>query len=50
MAKKEKTIKYPVRAIRLSNEVWGDLKKNWAESGLSWNQYIKYINKKQKQK
>jgi hypothetical protein len=41
---KEDTIKYPVRTMRLSDEVWESLKVAQKESGKSWNLFIKELN------
>jgi predicted CopG family antitoxin len=36
---------YPNRTIRLSDEVWESLKVAQKQSGKSWNQFIKSLNK-----
>jgi len=41
---KEQAIKYPVRSMRLSDEVWESLKVAQKESGKSWNLFIKELN------
>lgn len=43
---KEEPIKYPVRSMRLSDEVWDELKSAQKLSGKSWNLFMKERNKK----
>jgi predicted DNA-binding protein len=40
----EQGIKYPVRSMRLSDEVWESLKVAQKHSGKSWNLFIKELN------
>jgi predicted DNA-binding protein len=40
----EESIKYPVRSMRLSDEVWESLKVAQKQSGKSWNIFIKELN------
>jgi predicted CopG family antitoxin len=34
---------YPVRTIRISDEVWEELKEKRQQSKLSWNLFIKQL-------
>lgn len=34
---------YPIRQIRMSDEVWKELKRQKIESGKTWNNFIKEI-------
>lgn len=43
--KDENKIRYPVRTIRLSDEVWDELKVAQKESGESWNIFVKELNR-----
>ncbi len=36
---------YPTRQLRLSDEVWKELKRQKVESGKTWNNFIKERNK-----
>jgi len=40
-----KDIQYPVRSIRLADEVWEELKSAQKESGKSWNLFIRPLAK-----
>lgn len=44
---KHKNLKYPVRTIRVSKEIWKDLQKKKDKSGLTWNLFIKELLNKQ---
>lgn len=37
---------YPKREIRMSDEVWEELKRQKIESGKTWNNFMKEKNKK----
>lgn len=39
--KKRRDKHYPVRYIRLDDEVWRKLREEWKKSGLSWNMFFK---------
>lgn len=43
--KTDEKIRYPVRTLRASDEVWEEFKRQQKESGLSWNQFIKSLIK-----
>ncbi len=45
MVIQDEVIKYPVRSMRLSDEVWESLKVAQKQSGKSWNLFIKELNK-----
>ena len=34
---------YPVRHIRLDDDVWKELRNEWQTSGLHWNDFIQKI-------
>lgn len=40
-----KDIQYPVRTMRLSDDVWNELKTAQTQSGKSWNLFIKELIK-----
>ncbi len=41
---------YPVRHIRLDDDVWKRLKEEWEKSGLPWNLFIELILEEYKKK
>ena len=36
---------YPKREIRMADEVWEEFKRQKVESGMTWNNFIKSLNK-----
>ncbi len=36
---------YTIRHIRMSDEVWEELKRQKVESGKTWNNFVKSLNK-----
>jgi len=36
-------ISYKIKAIRMSEEMWEELKKEKQDSGLSWNLFLKQL-------
>jgi hypothetical protein len=43
----EEKIRYPVRTLRASDEVWTEFKRQYEASGLSWNLFLKSLNKEE---